>query len=77
MEQGAGRRRGAQASARSVVTREHSRLGAGSGQRSLVESSEHVVWEKLGARSEQKIGSRGKLAKCNHKGALKRSRRRF
>ena len=53
------------------------KLGAGSGQRSLVESSEHVVWEKLGAGSGQKIGSRGKLAKCGRKGALKRSRRRF
>ena len=54
------------------------KLGAGSGQRSLVESGEHVVCEKLGAGSlEQMIGSRGKLAKCGHRGALKRSRRRF
>ena len=36
------------------------------------------AWSRERAGSlEQTIGSRGKLAKCGHKGALKRSRRRF
>ena len=54
--------------------------GAGSRERAegLAERGEQGAGSReLGAWSEQKVGSGGKLSECGHKGALKRARRRF